>query len=163
MPTAWIMLMTSCAMKVKKNAMKLKELSVLGQRKRLLAPRTGPGFPGLQGPHTLPKVNECIMDKGHAETIIKRPVWIPLIQYGIPSSFDGIRGPGYVSSAAQGWGSLAMGHQQALWAQKQMAPPWWKNSPIIKGMGSPLALSQVPSWDTDQESHRLRESEPLWY
>jgi len=29
MPTAWMMLMTSWAMKVKKNAMKLKELSVL--------------------------------------------------------------------------------------------------------------------------------------
>lgn len=33
MPTAWIMLMTSWAMKVKKNAMKLKELSVLQQRR----------------------------------------------------------------------------------------------------------------------------------
>jgi hypothetical protein len=37
-----MMLMTSWAMKVKKNAMKLKELSVLKQRRWLLSPGRSP-------------------------------------------------------------------------------------------------------------------------
>lgn len=35
-PTAWMMLITSCAMKVKKKAMKLKELSVLQEKSQSL-------------------------------------------------------------------------------------------------------------------------------
>ena len=52
-PTAWMILMTNWAMKVKKKAMKLKELSVLWQRRWFVTWAEALGFPVLMNPKRL--------------------------------------------------------------------------------------------------------------